>query len=309
MGKLTAVDLFAGLGGWTEGARLAGVHVAWAANHWPLAVQYHSANHPDVEHACQDLRQCDFTKIPRHDILLASPSCKGHTRARGAERPHHDAERATAWAVIECAEVHRPPLVIVENVVEFTGWVLFPVWRMALEALGYHVAINVLDSADCGVPQERVRVFVTAARERAVHVASPRRAHRPARDFLRLDDSLPWSPVEGHAPATLARVARGRAAHGDLFLAPYYGSGSGLGGRSVDRPIGTITTLDAWSVVWGDRMRMLSAPEYLAAQGFRADYALPRQKAQAVDLIGNAVSPPVAQYVLEQATAQVRGNA
>ena len=31
----TAIDLFAGLGGWSTGARAAGVQVLWAANHWP----------------------------------------------------------------------------------------------------------------------------------------------------------------------------------------------------------------------------------------------------------------------------------
>lgn len=33
----TAIDLFAGLGGWSTGARMAGVDVLWAANHWPDA--------------------------------------------------------------------------------------------------------------------------------------------------------------------------------------------------------------------------------------------------------------------------------
>lgn len=35
--KLKAIDLFAGAGGFTEGADLAGVSVVWAANHWDLA--------------------------------------------------------------------------------------------------------------------------------------------------------------------------------------------------------------------------------------------------------------------------------
>ncbi|EUB74496.1 C-5 cytosine-specific DNA methylase [Pseudomonas sp. GM41(2012)] len=52
----TAIDLFAGLGGWSTGARNAGVEVVWAANHWPEAVKWHSANHPRTQHVCQDLR-------------------------------------------------------------------------------------------------------------------------------------------------------------------------------------------------------------------------------------------------------------
>lgn len=79
----TAIDLFAGLGGWSTGARAAGVQVLWAANHWPVAVEWHSANHPDTQHVCQDLHQARWEQVPAHDILLASPCCQGHAKARG----------------------------------------------------------------------------------------------------------------------------------------------------------------------------------------------------------------------------------
>ena len=57
---------------------MAGCSVVYAANHWPLAVEWHAANHPGTDHACQDLQQADFTALPDHDVLLASPSCQGH---------------------------------------------------------------------------------------------------------------------------------------------------------------------------------------------------------------------------------------
>jgi DNA (cytosine-5)-methyltransferase 1 len=123
---MIAIDLFAGAGGFSEGARMAGVSVAWAANHWAEAVRWHACNHPGATHACQDLQQADFRDAPPHDVLLASPACQGHSRARGTDRPHHDAQRSTAWAVVTCAEVHRPPVVVVENVPEFADWTLYP---------------------------------------------------------------------------------------------------------------------------------------------------------------------------------------
>ncbi len=43
---MNAIDLFAGAGGFSTGAAMAGCHVLWAANHWPTAVQWHAANHP-----------------------------------------------------------------------------------------------------------------------------------------------------------------------------------------------------------------------------------------------------------------------
>jgi DNA (cytosine-5)-methyltransferase 1 len=134
---MKAADLFAGLGGFTEGAEAAGVRVVWAANHWQVAVDYHELNHPNVQHKCQDLQQADWSQVPRHDLMLASPSCTGHSPAKGREQPRHDAARSTAWAVVSCAEVHSPAVILVENVVRFTKWKLYPAWCAALHALRY----------------------------------------------------------------------------------------------------------------------------------------------------------------------------
>lgn len=57
---MVAIDLFAGAGGFSTGAVMAGCSVAWAANHWPTAVEWHAATHPSTVHACQDLQQADF---------------------------------------------------------------------------------------------------------------------------------------------------------------------------------------------------------------------------------------------------------
>ncbi len=297
---MNAIDLFAGAGGFSTGAAQAGCRVLWAANHWPTAVEWHSANHPDTQHACQDLQQADFREAPAHDLLLASPACQGHSPARGKERPHHDAQRATAWAVVTCAEVHRPPVVLVENVPSFADWLLWPAWCAAMNALGYALQPLVLDAADHGVPQHRRRLFVVATRSRhPIELRLPQRPHRPAAECIDFSAGT-WSPVAkpGRSAATLARVAAGRQQHGDRFVAPYYGSGSGETGRSLQRPIGTLTTRARWAVIDGDRMRMVRAVEGRALMGFPAEYRLPANEATAWHLIGNAVAPTVAADVI-----------
>lgn len=295
---MRAIDLFAGAGGFSTGAALAGCRVLWAANHWPTAVEWHSANHPETAHACQDLQQADFREAPAHDLLLASPACQGHSPARGKDKPHHDAQRATAWAVVTCAEVHRPPVVLVENVPQFTRWVLWPAWCAAMHALGYALAPMVLDAADHGVPQHRRRLFVVATRSKhSVQLTLPQRAHRAAGEVIDLTAGK-WSRVADKVPNTRARAARGRAEVGDQFVMPYYGSGSGETGRSLQRPIGTLTTRARWAVVDGDRMRMVRAVEGRALMGFPDTYRLPANEATAWHLIGNAVAPTVAADVI-----------
>lgn len=297
---MNCIDLFAGAGGFSTGARLAGARVLWAANHWPTAVEWHAANHPETQHACQDLQQADFRDAPPHDLLLASPACQGHSRARGAEKPHHDALRSTAWAVVTCCEVHRPAAALVENVPEFASWTLYPAWCAAMETMGYALAPMVLDAADHGVAQHRRRLFIIATRSRhPVELRLPKREHIAAASCIDFAAGR-WSPINkpGRSQRTLARIAAGRAAHGDRFVAPYYGSGSGETGRSLARPIGTLTTRARWAVVDGDRMRMVLAAEGRELMGLPSDYQLPANEATSWHLIGNAVCPPVAADII-----------
>lgn len=299
---MRGIDLFAGGGGFTEGAHKAGVEIVWAANHWPLAVQYHAANHPGAIHVCQDLHQADWSQLPTHDLMLASPCCQGHSLARGKDRPHHDKQRSTAWAVVSCAEFHREEAVLVENVPDFLRWPLYPSWLDAMGRLGYAVSPHIVDAADHGVPQNRERLFLVCTRSRnPVQLKLPKRPHVGVGSIIEWDRHN-WSPVDkpGRSPATLKRIAAGRARFGRRFVAPFYGSGSGMTGRSIDRPIGTITTLDRWAVVDGEMMRMLQPPEVRTIMGFPENYKLPPTRREAIQLMGNAVCPPVVTDILTE---------
>lgn len=297
---MRAIDLFAGAGGFTEGAQRAGCRVVWAANHWEQAVLFHARNHSDTIHVCQDLRQADWSQVPAHDLVLASPCCHGHSHARGKDRPHHEASRSTAWAVVDCVEFHRPEFIAIENVPNFLGWTLYPVFVDALRRLGYALSPYIVDAADHGVPQNRERLFLIGTRSaNPIRLKFQCRPHVPVSSILEWNNHS-WSPIDRpkRSAKTLHRIANGRCRFGERFVMPYYSSGSGLHGRSLDRPLGTVTTRDRWAVVDGDRMRMLAIPEYLATMGFRSDYQVPTRKDVALKMIGNAVSPPVAQTVI-----------
>lgn len=304
----TASDLFSGLGGFTTAAEAAGLKVVWAANHWPQAVHYHKLNHPGTLHACQDLKQARWHEVPKHDVGLASPCCHGHSPARGKRRnnPEHDDSRSTAWAVVAAAEYHRQPLWVIENVPGFLNWELYPAFKMAMEMLGYSLAPHRVDVADLGVPQNRERLFIVCTRSKApLWLDLPKEPHVGADTFIDFNAGR-WSAVDkpGRSPNTLARVAAGRARFGERFLAPYYGTGSGKTGRDLARPIGTIVTRDRWSVIDGNRMRMLTKYENAAAMGFPASTILPENHKLAVHMLGNAVPPPAAQRIIEAAVAQ-----
>lgn len=296
MSVFNAIDLFAGAGGFSTGARMAGCNVVWAANHWQSAVDIHAANHPGTAHACQDLHQANWIDVPAHDLLLASPACQGHSKARGADRPHHDAQRSTAWAVVSAAEYHRPSFVVVENVPEFTRWALFPAWCQAMGALGYAVSPHLIDAANHGVPQHRERIFIVCSKsQHPMELSLPRREFTPAFIDWSAGD---WSLIDkpGRALSTIERVANGRKVHGARFLTAYFGNERG--GRSINRPLGTVTTRDRYAAIDGDKMRMLSVNEYRVAMGFPSDYILPKSHKAAVHMLGNAVVPVVAADII-----------
>lgn len=304
----TAIDLFAGLGGWTCAAEQAGVRVLWAANHSERAVHYHKLNHPSAEHACQDLQQADFRAAPRHDVLLASPSCTGHTRARGKDEPHHDAARATAWAVVTCAEVHRPPLVLVENVPEFLAWVLYPAWEAAMKALGYAVAPHILDAADHGVAQHRTRAFIICTRSRAPLTLTFETEPHIAAETVIHWDRYEWADIaRAHrSPWTLRQVEHGRSLGLTRFVLPYFKAarqGKTPSVREVSRPLGALTTHDRYGIVDGEKMRMLHYREACVVMGFPASTILPMDQRAAMHLLGNAIVPNVGRKVLLAALA------
>lgn len=295
---MRAVDLFSGAGGWSCGAEQAGVSVVAGADHWPRAVETFRAAHPEAQARCQDVALMDPRDLPQFDLLLASPACQGHSRARGTDQPHHDAQRATAWAVVQVAEVCRPRWIALENVPEFTSWALYRHWRAALSTLGYRITERVLCASRHGVPQERRRWFAAASLERLPRLSSADLEPLPASSFVIYDGSDEWARVADKVERTRARVAAAQAEHGPRVLVPYYGSARG--GRPLSRPVGTLTTHDRYALVDGDRLRMLSVDEQRAAMGFPPSYPLTGTRAEQVHQLGNAVCPPVAARVVRQ---------
>jgi len=305
-----AVDLFAGWGGFTEGAERAGVDVVWAANHWPLAVDAHAANHPRTQHVCQDLRQADWRSLPSYDLLLAAPACQGHSQAAqparksgAVVRAQHDSLRGTAWCVVECAEQTLPGTLIVENVPDFRRWQLYRFWKASLVALGYSISEHMLTASEHGTPQRRERLFVVGTRNRTHRLELPCEAELAFGPSIEWDAPARWKRIDDSTPSVKARIAKARGlGHGRRFLTQHVTGHPGVG---LDEPIRTITTKDQWAVVDGERYRPLTVRENARAMGFADDYGWPEgaTRKDCIRGLGNAVCPPLAQKLVTAALA------
>lgn len=297
---IRVVDLFCGVGGSSQGAVAAGAHMAACVDSWDLALTWHGHNH-DGEHILCDVAQLDPARLPAHDLLLASPPCTKHTKARGRRPGPADDEAAQLRRVGDVILAHKPALVVLENVPEFLSWPAWSDWKDHMLAGGYATYEQVLSAADHGVSQERIRLYATLTRSTvALPWALEPMARIPARDVLNPFDHPDnvWTLIGPglRAEATIRRYLQGLKDLGDDFLLPYYKTART--GRTLERPMATVSTHPHWALVHGEMARMLTVDELRRFMGFPAGYKLPSVKAKAIHLLGNAVCPPVMTRIL-----------
>lgn len=179
-------DHFAGAGGSSSGLIQArGCEVKIAANHSPLAMSVHNANHPTTDHAVVDLHKEDPRFFPKTDALWASPECTKWSQANGSKLPAIEEglfedplsdevkqrSRLLMFDVLRYVDHHRYRLVMVENVVDIatqskyaTAW---DVWRRDFRNLGYKlrtISLNSMHAQTYGLPapQSRDRIYIAA---------------------------------------------------------------------------------------------------------------------------------------------------
>lgn len=181
MSAFDAVDLFAGPGGWDEGARQVGlrtVGLEWDHAACQTAV---AAGHPRIRCDVAQYPTAPFVGIPG---LIASPPCQAWSMA-GKRKGEHDraachqlADRMaggddsldwTEWederSPLVCQPVRwvrdlRPEWVALEEVPAVAG--LWEHFARIFRGWGYSVWTGDLNSADYGVPQTRERRILMA---------------------------------------------------------------------------------------------------------------------------------------------------
>jgi DNA (cytosine-5)-methyltransferase 1 len=238
-------------------------------------------------------------------------------------RVKHDADRATAMAVISCLEAVRPPWTVTENVVEFFNWPLFDLWLAMIQRLGYETEVLRLWAHHYGDPQARERVFVVgtrlgrAALDAAVagiraRVVAPSE-RRTVASFARWNEGT-WKPSElAGAKGSRQRIEEGLALGVDQWWTQHV---TGHKPKRTDTPLTTLTGADQHVLcrrLPDDRVeyRTLLPPEMLAVQGLPEDYRHPtvvlRKKPKPGEMsrrdfcrgVGNAISVSTGRAIVE----------
>lgn len=187
--SIVSIDLFAGAGLLSQAFHEAGCRTVLAVEADHRAIKSFAANvgaeafATDVRHVARGLR-CE--------VLIAGPPCQGFSTL--GKRDASDERNDLSLYIADWAKECRPSVVLVENVPPFLE---SPQWKTLVRRMrlqGYQSTQWVLNAADFGTPQLRVRAFGVFSKVGLPNPPRPTVArHRTVRQALK---GLPTEPAK-----------------------------------------------------------------------------------------------------------------
>lgn len=174
------VDLFAGAGGFSLGARNAGAHVAFAVEFDKYAAATYRNNLCETGGTAlytedilrldpENLAKAHFTNGAECDLLLGGPPCQGFSTHRIKDAGVGDPRNTLIYRYFDFVRTLRPKAFLMENVPGLL-WPRHSGYLRKFYELGAQEGYTLfdpvtLDARDFGVPQRRKRVFILGLRE------------------------------------------------------------------------------------------------------------------------------------------------
>ena len=157
-------DLFAGVGGMSEGFLMAGgFDIAFAVEFDKEIASAYQRNHIGTEVLAENICDIDVkslhAKHPKIDVIIGGPPCQGFSQ-KGKRLNLDDPRNFLFQQYVRFVTEFKPKYFVLENVPNIittsNGYFKKQIIT-AFEDLGYKVTYGVLCAADFGVPQERRR--------------------------------------------------------------------------------------------------------------------------------------------------------
>ena len=162
--NLTCASFFAGVGGIELGFEEAGLKTVYANEFDPIPVKTFESNFP-VKVDCRDINSVSNSEIPNFNVMLAGFPCQAFSVA-GYRQGFND-EKGRGVLFFQLARVFKekkPEIIFLENVknlVSHDNGKTFRIIIEALEAEGYHVKYQVLNTMEYGnIPHNRERIYI-----------------------------------------------------------------------------------------------------------------------------------------------------
>lgn len=175
---MTSLDLFAGAGGMTLGFKLAGIKSIGAVEVDRFAAETFRHNFPEIPMYQRDVYSFSDEEIKSKfagvDIVAGGPPCQGFSVAGPTQYGIIDKRNTLIMEFFRFVKVLRPKYCVLENVKGILSGKMsstqkaLAVYQKALEDIGYHSKVYVLQAADFGVPQFRERVVILSAMDESI---------------------------------------------------------------------------------------------------------------------------------------------
>ena len=212
----TVCELFAGVGGFRIALARSGLRTVYS-NQWEPSTRakhasdcyvhnFGPAGHTsvDINRAVEDHVRGVGPRIPRTDIICGGFPCQDYSVAKSLGSAHglEGKKGVLWWDIHRLVESNRPRFVFLENVDRLLKSPAkqrgrdFAVMLNTLGSLGYLVEWRVVNAADYGFPQRRIRVFIVATRTRRKRRMTEAEALDAIRDTGILARALPVSDVD-----------------------------------------------------------------------------------------------------------------
>ena len=180
--KFTAIELFAGVGGFRLGLEHSGWETIWA-NQWEPATKIQPASDCYISHFPDQKNNPYFNMdiaevtsqlavnkkvIPDHTLLVGGFPCQDYSVATTQAKGMAGKKGVLWWEIEKIIKIKKPPYVLLENVDRLLVSPSnqrgrdFGILLGCLRDLGYSVEWRVINAADYGFPQKRRRVFIFA---------------------------------------------------------------------------------------------------------------------------------------------------
>ncbi len=302
---MRVISLFAGAGGLDLGFVSAGHEVVWANDNFEDAVE--SYRHNIGNHiVCKDIRKVKIDEIPDADLIVGGFPCQGFSIANN-KRNELDKRNALYLEMLRIISVKQPSFFLAENVKGILSLGKGKVFDQILsdfEDIGYRVQYQVLNAANFGVPQNRLRVIIVGVRKDIdFEFEYPAKTHGDSDMFndlkpiLSIGEALKEIP-EPEEPHQLANHTYSK------FKLKFNGY---IGNRKIDpkKPAPTVTARgdNKGGVVvlhHPDNHRRMSARELAITQSFPIEYVFFGNRSSIYRQIGNAVPPGLAFAIAKQ---------
>ncbi len=172
--KIVGIDLFAGAGGLSLGAKMAGVDVVFAVENNKFAAKTYALNHPSTTLAVKDIRT--INKIPEGlfssgstIILFGGPPCQGYSTSNRRTNNRKNSQNWLYKEFLRFVNLVDPDWIVFENVTgicEFECGVFIREIISDFQNAGYACNDIILNAANYGVPQKRNRYFLVGSKVR-----------------------------------------------------------------------------------------------------------------------------------------------